>query len=124
MPAQLTVVATLQTALERGRGSKGRMFLPPTSTLLDSQLGTDGRIPASNADAYADGVRKLVVDLNAAYVGIQSGDEKVGKVGVASNAGTGSFRPVTEIRVGRVVDTMRSRRAKLIEDPQVSATIP
>jgi hypothetical protein len=37
---------------------------------------------------------------------------------VASNAGAGRFEHVTELAVGRVPDTMRSRRSKLQEDYQ------
>lgn len=122
--AQLALAATLRTAVPRGRGSKGRMFLPQPAALTQSQLGADGRLTTANATTVANAVRTLIVNINAAYGTMQSGDEQLGRVGVASNAGEGIFREVTQVSVGRVPDTIRSRRSKLIEDAQFSTTIP
>jgi len=38
--------------------------------------------------------------------------------GIASRAGTGAFQGVQRVTVGRVVDTMRSRRSTLKEEPE------
>ena len=44
---QLSGVVSLRTAFDRGRASKGRMYLPP---LVDyASPGTDGRVAASSA---------------------------------------------------------------------------
>lgn len=106
---QLSVAATLRTAIPRGRGSKGRMFLPPTSRIV--ALGSDGRMSVANAAAQATSVKNLITSLNATYT-------LIGRVGVASNVGLGRFEHVTEVSVGRVVDTIRSRRSALEEDYQ------
>jgi hypothetical protein len=105
---QLSLVATLGTAIERGRGSKGRMYLAPTDRI---QIGADGRISQTHATDTANGVKILIDSLNARYT-------LVGRCGVASDAGAGRFEHITRIGVGRVVDTMRSRRSSLLEDRQ------
>lgn len=110
---QLATVATLRTAVLRGRGSKGRMYLPPNAN--QTSLGGDGRSTTTQAHDVAVGVKDLIDRLNATYT-------LVGRVGVASDAGAGRFEHVTEVSVGRVVDTVRSRRSALQEDYQ-SVTI-
>lgn len=107
---QLSAVASLDTANPRGRAGRGRMYLPPTTAL--ATLGTsDGRMTVTNAENLASGVATLIRELNAVYTG-------VGAVGVASKAGAGGFQHVTSVRVGRVPDTVRSRRNKQAEDYQ------
>lgn len=106
---QLTVVATLLTALERGRASKGRMYLPPTQAGALAQ--SDGRLSDSYALAQANSVKTLINTLNGIYT-------LIGKVGVASDAGSGRFEHVTGVKCGRVIDTMRSRRSSFDEDYQ------
>jgi hypothetical protein len=111
-PAQIAHVVTLRTAIERGRGSKGRIYLPIKSEM--TLVTADGRIGAAGALQSAMGVRALALSLNTSFAGS-------GKVGVASNAGAGRFEPVTAFAAGRVLDTMRSRRASLLEDYQEAA---
>jgi hypothetical protein len=107
-PAQLSTVVSLHTARERGRGSKGRVYLPPGNGAI---VSSDGRLSATSAASIATGFKTLVTSLNTRYT-------LIGRVGVASNAGAGRFEHVTELAVGRVPDTMRSRRSKLQEDYQ------
>jgi hypothetical protein len=109
-PPQLSLAATLRTRLPRGRGSRGRMYLPPVAAF--GSPGTDGRLTAAQATDVASSVASLVERLNATYT-------LVGRVGVASNAGAGVHEHVTEIGVGRTIDTIRSRRSSLIEDYQI-----
>jgi hypothetical protein len=108
---QLTTVATLRTAIERGPGSKGRMYLPPVAWI--PALGPDGRLTNAQATAIATTTKNLIVLLNTRYGS--------GRVGVASNVGSGRFEHVTRVTVGRVVDTMRTRRNKQREEPQAVA---
>lgn len=119
-PAQLTLVATLQSAVPRGAASKGRFFLPPTAPI--QEVGTDGRLTIAQATDHANGVKGLIDSLNAVYASAHTGDDALGRVGIASNSGGGQFREVVSVRIGRTVDTMRSRRNKIPEDYQ-SATI-
>lgn len=106
---QLTTVVTLATAVERGAGSKGRMYLPPN--VSQQSVQSDGRITPAVAQAQAQSAKNLFTSLNDHYTA-------VGSVGVASDVGSGAFNHVTTVRVGRVIDTMRSRRSTLIEDYQ------
>lgn len=112
-PPQLTIAATLRGTNERARAGKGRMYFPP-SVLVHENLGSDGRLTAANALNYAKGTMFLLGAIADAYLA-----ESVGAVpGIASRAGTGAFQGVAKVTVGRVVDTMRSRRSALNEDPQ------
>lgn len=121
-PAQLATVATLRTTADRGLASKGRMFLPACAGYQD--VDTNGQAATSAATRVAGAVRQFFIDINAAYAAAQSGDEALGRVGVASDKGVGQFRQVTKVAVGRVPDTMRSRRGKLDEDPFETAALP
>jgi hypothetical protein len=104
---QLTTVVTLNTALLRGKGSVGRMFLPPTSLPIQA----DGRLATSVAQLVATASASLITDLN----GLLDGDVSVFGGG-EGGTGPGSQRDVTSVRVGRVVDTQRRRRNQLSED--------
>lgn len=110
-PAQESLAATLRGPDPRARAGKGRMFFPP-SLLVKSNLASDGRIPSATATVYASGVVTLLQNINDAYF-----SASVSAVaGIASQAGAGAFQPVSEVTVGRVPDTIRSRRNKLSED--------
>jgi len=113
LPApQLTLVSTLRGTNERARAGKGRMFWPPTSSV--TAVTSDGRIPAATALVHAQGVRNLIGILDDVY--LAAGVTAV--AGIASKAGSGAFQGVATVTVGRVVDTMRSRRNKLLEAPE------
>jgi hypothetical protein len=110
--AQLTIAATLRGAAPRALAGRGRIYLPPSGTI--TTIDVDGRLPAGNATLVAQGVSGLFTALDAEYV---SSFVPL-RVGVASNTRAGAFQILEEITVGRVIDTMRSRRSKLAEDPQ------
>lgn len=114
-PPQLSLVATLRGVNERARAGKGRMYFPPTSALAG--VFSDGRLTAAAAQSHAEGVRNLLGIINDVY--ITAGIPAV--AGIASKVASGAFQGVETVTVGRVIDTMRSRRNKLIEDPQVAS---
>lgn len=122
VPPQLATVVTLRTSAERGRASKGRMFLPVCEGF--QLIETDGRAQASTATRVATATRTIFNEINAAYAAQVSGDEAIGRVGVASSIGAGTFREVTRVTVGRVTDTVRSRRNRQIEDPEEALLTP
>lgn len=101
-PPQLAVCVSLITP-RRGATGKGRLFLPMPG-LVPSLL--DRRLSAQDAGQIAGNMRNLVSDLNG-LLGF-------GSVSVVSSKGFVS--PVTEVKVGRTVDTIRSRRNRLPED--------
>jgi hypothetical protein len=103
--AQLAIAVSLTTAKRRGLAHAGRFYVPmPTS-----ELETDGRFNGNAAQTFADTASAMVNTINGVY-----GGDYV--VGVASKEGAGAFEPVTGVRVGRVLDTIRSRRASLDEN--------
>ena len=120
-PAQIAVAITLRTGAERGPASKGRMYFPGMSG-YDSVDGS-GRAGAAAALTKAQTAARMFEAINTAYATSTSGDEARARVGVASKVGAGRFRPVTHVTVGRVPDTIRSRRSSLVEDPQDSGPL-
>jgi hypothetical protein len=118
-PAQISCVLSLRTAVERGLASKGRMYLPTVDGF--GIVGpSDGLASASDVTRTSQACSAFITAINAAYVAT-GGDFLNGKVGVASDKGAGAFRVVTRVSVGRVPDTMRSRRHSLIENPIYTA---
>lgn len=112
-PPQLSTVVTLRCPDERAHAGKGRMYFPTNGSA--TALGSDGRLSVNQALAVANGAVTLFDAIDAAYA--TAGGNAL--VGVASSVGAGRFQVCTSVTVGRVVDTMRSRRNKLLEDPQV-----
>jgi hypothetical protein len=120
-PAQLATVATIRTAIERGLASKGRMFLPVCNGF--GTVATDGRATDAAATQVATATAGLFKKINDVYAAAKSGDEYLGKVGVASDKGAGAFQVATRVTVGKVTDTVRSRRNKQVEAP-MEVTVP
>lgn len=102
---QLALVVSLGTAFRRGRAHAGRFYLP----LPGTGLGTDGRLPANFTGTLAQTSRVMLDEFNTAL-----GPDW--RVGVVSDLGTGNAHRVTHVRVGRVLDTLRSRRSSLNEE--------
>lgn len=102
-PYQVAVVTSLNTA-RSGPSGKGRFFLPAP----DYPLSNDGRISATDAGGLASTAKDFLGEVNA--VTIEAG---AGPVSVMSSKGYAS--PVTSVRVGRVLDTHRSRRSDMLE---------
>lgn len=113
---QLTIASTLRGPDERGAAGKGRMFWPPSS-LVVSGIGADGRLADASALQYAHGVATFIRLVNTRYA--TAGVPAVAVI--ASRSGVGRFQVVTKVTVGKVVDTMRSRRNKQLEQPVEAA---
>lgn len=109
---QLTMALTLRGTNERARAGRGRIFFPPSRTC--GLIGTSGTVSAAAALSYAKGGLLLLSALNDVYL-----TEGVSAVaGIASKVGSGAFQSVVQVSSGRVVDTIRSRRSAIDEDPQ------
>lgn len=100
---QAALVVTLETGVPRGLANRGRLYLP----LPRAAVGSTGRITSSLVSGMATQMRDLLDDLN--------GIATTSRVCVASGVREGAIRPVTSVRVGDVIDTMRSRRAQVGE---------
>lgn len=101
---QCSIAVTLGTNKPRGRAHKGRYYLPPQTIAP----GADGRILAAFADNIANASKTWLDAVNAVA-------ELEGVV-VMSKLDAGTYEFVRNVQVGRVVDTIRSRRAKLPEE--------
>lgn len=117
MPPQITLAATLTSELQRGTGSKGRMYLPGINTVV----GDDAKITVTAQNS-------LVTSLKTMFDNINSDPDIPDRVILVSrgtkvtDAGTGDIhyinplnRNVTGLRVGDVYDTQRRRRNDLTE---------
>lgn len=111
MPPQSALAITLRTDAQRGRAARGRFYVPT----LARAVSQDGRITVAQAtDAVAVSTTFLNA-LNAALPGWSAA--------VVSDIGAGTFREVKYLEVGRVLDTIRSRRTSLDEDRQTGADL-
>lgn len=112
LPPSCAVVLTLDTQ-QRGRSRFGRMYLP----LIGCDVSGDGGMPSASQDAILAASRTFITNLGNA-----PGIDDNFSVAVASGVGEGALNAVRAVRVGRVIDTMRSRR-RSIDESYKSATI-
>lgn len=105
-PLQMSMVTTLKTAVPRGQGSHGRVYLPAPS----SALGSDYRWPATSADARSAGLTTMVQSLNT----VIGGPLVVASRGTV-RGGPGLFQTVTGLQTGRRPDVQR-RRARAVTE--------
>ncbi|MGV1089627.1 MAG: hypothetical protein ACOYBX_16765, partial [Mycobacterium sp.] len=108
---QLSIEVGLWSGSKFGRANYGKMYLPHTRMLLDP--GTP-RVSAANASTTATAMAAFITGLNGSAGGWTGTPE----VQVMSRVGSGTTKTVTTVRVGRVIDTQRRRRDRLIEDYQ------
>lgn len=109
---QVAHVVTLDAQGPRG-GRFGRFYLPALNVAADA----GGRIPATTAADLCDNIVTALTTVNGVLTTAVGSDVELV---VASGRGDGENRPVREVKVGRVPDTMRSRRTSLDEDYQAN----
>lgn len=100
-PLQLAICVSLQT-LRSGATGKGRFFIPMIAANVEA---TSKLLPVASQTNVANRAKAFLNDLAT----ILTFPPQV----VSSK---GYMTPVTSVRVGRVVDTLRSRRADLPEE--------
>jgi len=112
---QLAVAVSTTTAAARGRAHKGRWFLPIGPLNLDGVAGT---FAAATSTTIANASAAFCTSLNgtASVLGVQQL-----RCAVMSNIGAGTHQDITGVKVGRVIDTQRRRRNKLVELGQTAA---
>jgi hypothetical protein len=104
LPPQCALVTTLLTGAP-GRSARGRLFLGGLSTFLTPQ----GRVTPLAQQEWADAMASFYIQLRTA----NNAPDVMRPVVVSPT--TTSARKITRIQVGNVIDTMRSRRGKLVE---------
>src|SRR5664279_715131 len=100
LPPQVATVVSLRTAHTRGKAHAGRMFTPALA------CDAAGGYNTATGD-IAGTVTTLLNAINAV----------VTPAGVSIISATGESNHVTRVAVGRIFDTMRSRRRSLVEAP-------
>lgn len=113
MPLSTALAVSLVSG-RAGASGKGRFFLPWPGT---KALGTDFRMSADDALAVQTAARSFLVAVRA---GFPAGSAIVVPSAGSTRDGVQVHGPVLSevlrIRVGRVPDTMRSRRSGLLEE--------
>lgn len=106
---QVALAISLRTVTSIGVAVRGRFYVPLPSMVLTSE----GRIPGSQRDEVCANAKTMLDSINnAANVGPDpSVLQLMSDVGVT----TPRSRAVTTVRVGDVMDTIRSRRNALTE---------
>ncbi len=103
-PFQVALAISLGTG-QRGASKRGRFFLPTPNV----GVGSNGLISVGAADQVRNAAQTFLNNLNN-WPGLESNSPKVT---IASIKGFNT--DVTEVRVGRALDTIRSRRGGLPE---------
>jgi len=108
-PIQVTTVASLRSGATLGTGNYGRMYLPHFyMSQLTANPHADSTQIAGLALAVADFISACTEEINTVVTAPLY-------PAIMSQAGSGSAKEITEVRVGNVNDTQRRRRAQLIE---------
>lgn len=110
-PPQCSVAVTTLTERTRGRGVRGRMYLPGNN----STIADDGRISVTAATNIATRTAQFIDEVTD-LMGVPAA--------VFSEVGAGAYNPIVAVGVGRVVDTQRRRRRSLVEDRQEALVNP
>jgi|SRR5664279_14801 len=101
LPPQVAVVVSLRTAHTRGKAHAGRMFTPALAASVNGAgLFGSGTQVAGTATSLLNAINAVVTP-----------------AGVSIISATGESNAVTRVAVGRVFDTMRTRRRSLSESP-------
>lgn len=109
LPPQVSLVASLTNSTPRGLATKGRMFLPGVSAMVQAT----GKLDSFTRDAIAGNLKTFFDSIyNDADL---PGQPVLISVGRGPLHTDGNVRLVTQVKVGDVYDTQRRRRNALSE---------
>jgi len=118
-PPQVAL-AISTVATDRGPAKKGRFYLPgPSRNLAD-----DGRLDLANTGDYLTRVTQLLKDTSDCFDA--QGLRSVSAVNISpgpAGSSTGTQQNIDHLEVGRVYDTIRTRRNALLEEYVVGGHI-
>jgi hypothetical protein len=114
---QATLVMSLRSNSNLGRGNRGRMYLPHSSA--DLETGTP-RMSSTRAADIGGLFSSFIYNLKA-YTETWAGTPTPL---IMSRFGSGVNKPIALVGCGRVVDTQRRRRGQLVEDTVYVAPTP
>jgi hypothetical protein len=113
-PPQLALVATLGTGHTFGKAQRGRMYWPYPPDMNGAISPTTGQISQTVVDSWRllvkNALRTIQGEVGTISVSVS--------LAVMSDSGAGTTNPVTQVGVGRIVDTQRRRRGDLVEATQ------
>lgn len=114
VPPQLALaVSLIGTDNPRALAGRGRFYLPMIGGM--GTLDGTGRLLPDTVTGVANAVKKLVDDINAVHAALGVTYAWVGNTSAGKGSRAGRQQVVSEIRVGNVVDTVRSRRRSISE---------
>lgn len=116
-PSQVALAITLQSAASGATG-RGRFYVPMP---VFGPLGVDLVMAAARAAQFAASAKQLIEACNAASAALGQGKVVVASGGSPTKGIAPALRPVTSVKVGRVLDTIRTRRNALVEEPSLAA---
>jgi hypothetical protein len=105
-PPQIALVVSTRSSPADFPRTRGRFYVPGPNVALDTATGT---ISAADATMVANAAKALIDSINADFIAAP------GHVVIASAKGAGRNAIVHDVRVGRVLDTVRSRRRSMDE---------
>jgi hypothetical protein len=117
-PPQVALAVTL-VADNRGPARFGRLFLPGPA----EAMGNDMRLSVASATGYAEAVTNFLKDVSDAID--LGGTESAQGENISSRGtgGQGTRQTIDHVEVGRVLDTLRTRRNNLLEERHVHGQI-
>lgn len=110
-PWQCSQVLTL-VAGARGKGRLGRIYLPPATY----DVTQSGSVSSAHHIDIFNATQLLMNNLSN-----RAGPDLGFALAIAGQTGTGTLREVTELRMGKVIDTQRRRRRNLNEAYSIAA---
>lgn len=120
VPPQLAWAVTLATGKEFGMAQKGRMYWPVPVNPSQLLSGTTGQVDIGYTTSFRD---KVVQAITAVEGEVSTNEVPVSAAvmssggGKSNPGGVGTTNFVTEVSVGRALDTQRSRRRDIDEAP-------
>jgi hypothetical protein len=116
-PNQVALVVSLRTVTSIGVATRGRFYVPG----IVPTLNADGRVVSATVLAFSVAADTMLSRINTETLSMTEACQ----LQLMSDVGTSTprSRTVTELRVGDVLDTMRSRRNALTEAYQVQPIV-
>lgn len=112
---QLALAISWGTRRQRGRASKGRIYVPMPTVQPDSSATIDAGLRQSLADAWAACIDNLNDEAQGAL--------QQRPIAAVVSGVDASWEPISTVRVGSIIDTQRRRRNALTE-VYSSAAVP
>jgi hypothetical protein len=117
-PPQIAAVVTL-VADNRGPARFGRMYLPGPA----EAIANDMRLSETSAAGYAESVTDFLKAVSSA-IDLPGTIESAGACNISKRGGSeGTIQSIDHVEVGRVLDTLRTRRNNLLEERHVHGQI-